>query len=162
MRSVSGLTHVTSEGTVRMVDVTSKPSLLREAIAAGEIRMQPTTLDRIERQAIAKGNVFATARLSGILAAKRTGDLIPLCHTLSLQHCDVECEIAGSRDRIVVRAIARTLAPTGVEMEALTAVSLALLTIYDMCKAVDKTMVMGAIRLLEKTKRDPRTGELVG
>ena len=136
-----------------MVDVTPKPILLREALARGEIRLAPATLELIETSAVAKGNVLATARLAGILAAKKTGDLIPLCHPLPITHCEVNFELPASRDRIVITARARIAAPTGVEMEALTAVSVAALTIYDMCKAVDPVMVIGDIRLVSKSKR---------
>ena len=136
-----------------MVDVSAKPVLLREAVARGEIRLQKATLKLIESQKIAKGNVLATARLAGILAAKKTGDLIPLCHPLPLTHCEVNFEIPKSNDRIHIIASAKVAAQTGVEMEALTAVTVAALTIYDMCKAVDKKMVVSAVRLVSKTKR---------
>lgn len=139
-----------------MVDVTQKQILLREAIAAGEINLQRSTLDLIQQDGIPKGNVFATARLAGIQAAKRTGDLIPLCHPLPITHCEVQFQIPASRDRIRIEATARIAAQTGVEMEALTAVSLAALTIYDMCKAVDKTMVINKIYLVSKTKTEWR------
>ena len=138
-----------------MVDVSAKPILLREAIARGEIRVQKATLQLIESQKIAKGNVLATARLAGILAAKKTGDLIPLCHPLPLTHCEVNFEIPKSRDRILITASAKVAAQTGVEMEALTAISVAALTIYDMCKAVDKKMTIGSIQLISKTKKEP-------
>ncbi len=136
-----------------MVNVSAKPVMLREAIACGEIRMQRATLDLISGNQIAKGNVLATARIAGIQAAKRTGELIPLCHPLAISHCEVNFEIPGSRDRIVITASARIAAQTGVEMEALTAVSVAALTIYDMCKAVDKRMRINSIKLVAKTKR---------
>lgn len=136
-----------------MVDVTAKPVMLREAVARGEIRMQKATLRLIETQTIAKGNVLAAARLAGILAAKKTGDLIPLCHPLPITHCEVNFETPETRDRIVIVASARIAAQTGVEMEALTAVSIAALTLYDMCKAVDKTLRITNIRLISKTKR---------
>ena len=136
-----------------MVDVSEKPVLLREAVARGEIRLGNETLDLIDSQTIAKGNVLSAARLAGILAAKKTGELIPLCHPLPLTHCEVNFEIARSRDRIIITASAKISAQTGVEMEALTAVSLAALTIYDMCKAVDKTMRITDVRLVSKTKR---------
>src|SRR5258708_7073204 len=138
-----------------MVDVSAKPILLREAVARGEIRVQKATLQLIEGQKIAKGDVFATARLAGILAAKKTGELIPLCHPLPLPHCEVNFEIPKSRDRIVITASAKITAQTGIEMEALTAVSIAALTIYDMCKAVDKKMRITNVRLVSKTKKDP-------
>ena len=136
-----------------MVDVSAKPILFREAIARGEIRLQKATLRLIESQTIAKGNVLAAARLAGILAAKKTGELIPLCHPLPLTHCEVNFEVAKARDRIVITASAKIAAQTGVEMEALTAVSVAALTIYDMCKAVDKDMRITDVRLLSKTKK---------
>src|SRR5262245_24234863 len=149
---MSRLTHLDSRGDVRMVDVSAKPAMRREAVARGEIFLQRTTLRLLESHAIAKGNVLATARVAGIQAAKRTGELIPLCHPLPLSHCEVNFEIPARRDRIIITATAKITAQTGVEMEALTAVSLAALTIYDMCKAVDKQMTIGAIRLVKKTK----------
>lgn len=136
-----------------MVDVSGKPVMFREAIASGEIRVQKATLKLIESQTIAKGNVMAAARLAGILAAKKTGELIPLCHPLPLTHCEVDFKVPKTRDRIIITASAKIAAQTGVEMEALTAVSIAALTIYDMCKAVDKTMRVTNIRLVSKTKR---------
>ncbi|HOB33452.1 MAG TPA: cyclic pyranopterin monophosphate synthase MoaC, partial [Verrucomicrobiota bacterium] len=145
--------HIDARGAARMVDVSSKPVQHREAVARGEIRLQKATLALVRSQKVAKGNVLATARLAGILAAKKTGDLIPLCHPLPLTHCQVDFDFPRTRDRIVVTATARTAAQTGVEMEALTAVSVAALTIYDMCKAVDKKMVISAIKLVSKTKQ---------
>ena len=136
-----------------MVDVSHKPIVLREALARGEIRLQKATLSLIESNKIAKGNVLATARIAGIQAAKRTGELIPLCHPLPITHCEVDFEIPETRDRIAIKASAKITAQTGVEMEALTAVSVAALTIYDMCKAVDKTMTITAVKLVSKTKR---------
>jgi cyclic pyranopterin phosphate synthase len=147
------LSHLNARGEASMVDVSDKPILLREAIARGEIRLQKVTLKLIESQTIAKGNVLAAARLAGILAAKKTGELIPLCHPLPLTHCEVNFQIPKTRDRIIITASAKIAAQTGVEMEALTAVSIAALTIYDMCKAVDKQMTITAIKLLSKTKR---------
>lgn len=147
------LTHIDAQGEASMVDVSAKPMLLREAVACGEIRLRKTTLKLIQSNTIAKGNVLGTARLAGILAAKKTGELIPLCHPLPLTHCEVNFNVPKSQDRIVITASARIAAQTGVEMEALTAVSGAALTIYDMCKAVDKTMRITGIRLLSKTKR---------
>ena len=136
-----------------MVDVSAKPVMFREAVASGEVRLQRGTLNLIESQTIAKGNVLAAARLAGIMAAKKTGELIPLCHPLPLTHCEVNFTIPRTRDRIVIAATARIAAQTGVEMEALTAVSIAGLTIYDMCKAVDRTMRVTNVRLVSKTKR---------
>jgi len=148
------LTHIDSGGEARMVDVSGKPVQLREAVARGEIRLQQQTLKLIESQAIAKGNVLATARVAGIQAAKKCGELIPLCHPLPITHCEVAFEIPKSRDRIVIKASAKIAAQTGVEMEALTAASVAALTIYDMCKAVDKKMRIVDIKLVSKTKAD--------
>lgn len=153
------LTHLDARGEVSMVDVSAKPILLREAVAAGEIRLQRETLSLIGSHRVAKGNVLATARLAGIQAAKKTGELIPLCHPLAITHCEVDFTIPRSNDRIVITAVSRIAAPTGVEMEALTAVSVAALTIYDMCKAVDGKMVIGRIRLISKTKRVPSLSE---
>lgn len=144
--------HLNRQGEASMVDVSAKPILLREALARGEIRLAKATVKRIESNRIAKGNVLATARLAGILAAKQTGGLIPLCHPLPISHCEVNFEIPGSRDRIIITASAKIAAQTGVEMEALTAVSVAALTIYDMCKAVDKAMRITNVRLVSKTK----------
>lgn len=149
---MSPLTHLDAKGEAAMVDVSAKPVQGREAVAAGEILLLSATLDLIEKDAISKGNVLAVARIAGIMAAKKTSDLIPLCHPLPITHCSVDFEIPASRDRILIRASARVAAQTGVEMEALTAVSVAALAIYDMCKAVDKEMRIGAVRLLSKTK----------
>jgi cyclic pyranopterin monophosphate synthase len=124
----------------------------REAVARGEIRLQRVTLRLIEANAVAKGNVLATARIAGIQAAKRTGELIPLCHPLPITHCEVNFEIPRTKDRILITATARIAAQTGIEMEALTAVSVAALTIYDMCKSVDRRMRIGGIKLVSKTK----------
>jgi len=136
-----------------MVDVSPKPVHLREAVARGEIHLNRETLDLIDRNQIAKGNVLATARLAGIMAAKKTGELIPLCHPLPIAHCEVNFETPASRDRVIITASAKIAAQTGVEMEALTAVSVAALTIYDMCKAVDKAMRITDVQLVSKTKK---------
>lgn len=135
-----------------MVDVSAKPIMRREAVARGEIRLARKTIRLIEANQVAKGNVLATARIAGIQAAKRCGELIPLCHPLPITHAEVTFEIPKTRDRIVITASAKIAAQTGIEMEALTAVSAAALTIYDMCKAVDKKMRIGNIRLVSKTK----------
>ena len=148
------LTHIDASGQAAMVDVSAKKVGLREAVARGEIQVQAATLELIESNQIAKGNVLATARIAGIMAAKRTGELIPLCHPLPITHCEVQFEIPAGRDRIIVTASSKIAAQTGVEMEALTAVSIAALTIYDMCKAVDKQMIIGGVRLVSKTKTD--------
>lgn len=136
-----------------MVDVSGKPVVLREAVARGEIIVSEETLRLVESNEIAKGNVLATARIAGISAAKKTGDLIPLCHPLPLSHCEIEIEVPASRDRFVITARTKVAAQTGVEMEALTAVSVAALTIYDMCKAVDKEMRITNVALVSKTKQ---------
>jgi len=147
------LTHIGTNGEARMVDVSTKPVQLREAVARGEVRLQKETLKLIESQSIAKGNVLATARVAGIQAAKKCGELIPLCHALPITHCEVKFEIPNSRDRIIITASAKISAQTGVEMEALTAVSVSALTIYDMCKAVDRRMRITDVKLVSKTKR---------
>jgi cyclic pyranopterin phosphate synthase len=147
------LSHIDRHGEASMVDVSAKPVMRREAIAQGEIRLQKSTLNLIQSQRVAKGNVLGAARLAGILAAKKTGELIPLCHPLPLAHCEVRFEIPGKRDRIVITASAKIAAQTGIEMEALTAVAMAALTIYDMCKAVDRTMRITGIKLISKTKK---------
>ena len=144
--------HIDAAGAASMVDVSAKPALCRRAVARGEIRLQPSTLAALEEQRIAKGSVFATARVAGIMAAKKTGSLIPLCHPLSLTHCAVDFEIPAGRDRVIITASAAITAPTGVEMEALTAVSIAALAIYDMCKAADHSMVITGVKLVSKTK----------
>ena len=133
-----------------MIDVSTKPLSARAAIAKGKIKLQRKTIDLISKNRIAKGNVLATARLAGIQAAKQTAHLIPLCHTLPLS--EVRIDIATSRSGAEVTCTARTVGRTGVEMEALTGVAVTLLTIYDMCKAVDKQMEIADVRLLEKTK----------
>ncbi len=144
------LSHVGGDGNAQMVDVSAKPMSARTAVAKGKIKLQRKTLDLISKDRIAKGNVFATARIAGIQAAKQTATLIPLCHTLPLS--DVKIDIVGGRNGAEVTCTARTVAQTGVEMEALTGVSIALLTIYDMCKAVDKKMQIAEVRLIKKTK----------
>ena len=149
---MSELTHIDADGEAHMVDVSSKPVQDREAIARGEISLAKSTLDAIEEGSTTKGNVLAVARLAGIMAAKKTGDLIPLCHPLSVTHIEVDFEIPESRNRIIVTSLVRISAKTGVEMEALTAVSIAVLTIYDMCKAIDKEMVISEVKVTSKTK----------
>src|SRR6202045_5338875 len=144
------LSHIGADGRAQMVDVSAKPMSTRAAVAKGRIKLQPKTLELISKDQIAKGSVFATARLAGIQAAKQTANLIPLCHTLPLS--DVKIDVAGARDGAEVTCTARTIGQTGVEMEALTGVSIALLTIYDMCKAVDKQMQIADLRLVKKTK----------
>ena len=145
------LTHVDKEGRVRMVDVGRKPDTERVAVAQGEVTMRPETLRLIAEKGVPKGDVLAVAQVAGIMAAKRVPDLIPLCHPLLLTKVDVEFEIDEQASRIEITATARCRGKTGVEMEALTAVSVAALTIYDMAKAVEKTMRIGNIRLVRKS-----------
>jgi len=147
---VKRLTHIAADGRAQMVDVSAKPLSTRTAIAEGRITLAKETIALIRRNEVAKGDVIATARLAGIQAAKRTAHLIPLCHTIPLSEVKIDIEL--SKDGATVSCTARTIAQTGVEMEALTGVSVALLTIYDMCKAVDKQMVIGEVRLIKKTK----------
>jgi len=144
------LTHLDESGNARMVDVGSKPDSERVAVAEGDVKMQPETLGLIRAGAIKKGDVLTVARIAGIMAAKRTADLIPLCHPLALTHIEVQLTPDDSQSCIHIQATVRTTGKTGVEMEALTAVSAAALTIYDMAKAVDRSMVLQNIRLLEK------------
>src|SRR5881398_1852393 len=146
------LTHIAADGRAQMVDVSGKPLNVRTAVAIGKIRLRSETLDLISKDRIAKGNVLATARIAGIQAAKQTAQLIPLCHTLPLG--EVKVDIVTSNDGAEVKCTAQTIAQTGVEMEALVGATIALLTIYDMCKAVDKEMQISDVRLLSKTKHD--------
>ncbi len=144
------LTHVDGSGQARMVDVSGKPRVRRTARAEGFVFLAPGTVKLVRENALAKGDVLAAARLAGILAAKRTSDLIPLCHNIEIEHAEVRLEVLD--DRIRIEASAACTDKTGIEMEALTAVSVAALTVYDMCKAVDKGMRIEGVRLLEKTK----------
>lgn len=145
------LTHFDSHGGARMVDVTGKETTIRMAEARGEIIMAQETLSLIRAGKMGKGDVLGVARIAGIMGAKETGSLIPLCHPLPLSGASIDFKIWDEEDKLEVRARVKTAGQTGVEMEALTAVSIALLTIYDMCKAADKNMVFGNIRLIEKT-----------
>ncbi len=144
------LTHLDEQGAARMVDVGAKPDTERTAVAGGSVYMQPETLRLISEGAIKKGDVLTIARIAGIMAAKRTSELIPLCHPIPLTKIDVELSLDEAASAVRIRATARTIGKTGVEMEALTAVSAAALTIYDMAKAVDRAMRLSDIRLLEK------------
>lgn len=144
------LTHLDAQGQASMVDVTSKAATSREAVAESIVRMLPATLELIQQGGHAKGDVFAVARIAGIMAAKRTHELIPLCHPLMLTSIKVEL-VAQAPDAVRITARCKLAGQTGVEMEALTAASIAALTLYDMCKAVDKGMVIEATRLLTKT-----------
>ena len=147
------LTHIDTKGEARMVDVSDKPIQQRTAVARGEMRMAPATIKLIRGDKIAKGNVLATARIAAIQAAKRTADLIPMCHPLAINHCEVEFDFPKSGNTIVITSTVKVDAQTGVEMEALTAVNLAALTIYDMCKAVDKKMRITNVKLVSKAKK---------
>ena len=148
---MGGLTHIDEAGRARMVDVSDKPATAREAVAAGLVRMRPQTLALALSGGGKKGDVRAVAEIAGVMAAKKTAELIPLCHPLSLSSVVVEVAEAPGGEGLEVTARVRTTGPTGVEMEALTAVSVACLTLYDMLKAADKTMTIDAVRLLEKT-----------
>ena len=145
------LTHIAADGRAQMVDVSSKPLSARVAVAKGRIALAKETVALVRKNEIAKGDVIATARIAGIQAAKRTAHLIPLCHAIPLSEVKIDIEL--SDDAAEVTCTARTVAQTGVEMETLTGVAVALLTIYDMCKAVDKEMVIGDVQLVEKTKK---------
>jgi cyclic pyranopterin phosphate synthase len=147
---MSELSHVDESGAVRMVDVGDKPMSRRRAVASAQVQMAPETSRRLRD--LPKGDALATAQLAGIMAAKRTSELIPLCHPLPLSHIEVTLDVQDGVVGIV--AVAETTAQTGVEMEALTAASVAALTLYDMCKAVDKAMTISELRLVEKTKEE--------
>ena len=144
------LTHLNERGEANMVDVGSKEITERRAVAAGEISMQASTLAQVVDGTNAKGDVLAVARVAGIMAAKRTSELVPLCHPLSLTRVEVSFEPDPKNNAIVCRVVAETRERTGVEMEALTAVSIACLTVYDMCKSIDKSIVIKDIQLVEK------------
>lgn len=146
------LTHVDDAGKARMVDISGKPPMHREAVAAGKIILAPATLELLESNRLQKGDALAVARIAAIQGGKKTAELIPLCHPLAIHQLDVQFRIVADGVEITARAVSE--GKTGIEMEALTAVSVAALTIYDMCKAVDKKMIIGAIALLEKSKRE--------
>lgn len=151
------LTHIDAEGKARMVDVSDKAVTVREAVARGFVSMKPETVRLILNKKIPKGDVIATARIAGMMAAKKTGELIPMCHPLNLTSVAVEMNVEEEKNRVRLEARVKTVGQTGVEMEALTAVSVAALTIYDMCKAVDKEMMISDIVLVEK--RGGKSGE---
>jgi cyclic pyranopterin phosphate synthase len=148
---MADFTHLDKEGRVRMVDVTGKAPTVRTAVASAEVRMRPDTFERIREHKVKKGNVLETARIAGVMAAKRTPDLIPMCHPLKLTHVQVDFQSDANEHRIGIRASVRAVDQTGVEMEALTAAAVAALTIYDMCKAHDREMSISSIQLLEKS-----------
>ena len=151
------LTHIGTDGRAQMVDVSAKPMSKRRAVATGKIQLQRGTIELITNDQIAKGSVLATARIAGIQAAKQTAQLIPLCHTLPLG--EVKVDIVTSNEGAEVKCTAQTVAQTGVEMEALVGATVALLAIYDMCKAVDKEMQISGVRLLSKTKQTVHSAE---
>ena len=148
---MSKLTHFNNKGEAHMVDVGAKDITHRRAVTSGDITMEPETLALIVQGNHKKGDVLGIARIAGIMAAKQTANLIPLCHPLALTHVDLELDVIEDKHKVVCTCTVETDGKTGVEMEALTATQIALLTIYDMCKAVDRGMVMGNVRLLEKT-----------
>jgi cyclic pyranopterin phosphate synthase len=158
MKTAPKLTHLDESGKAKMVDVGHKPVTAREALAEGFITLQRSTIQAIADEAVPKGDVFAAARIAGILAAKKCGELIPLCHPLPIESVEVSFDIPqlepeGTEPvRVHIKAVARITAKTGVEMEALTAVSIAALTIYDMCKSIDKQMIIDGVRLVSKSK----------
>ena len=148
---MSEFTHIDTNGRVRMVDVTDKPASQRMARARANIKMQATTLQKIRDQKVQKGNVLETARIAGIMAAKKTADLIPMCHPLNLSHVSIDFFPDDASNVIGIEATARLVGQTGVEMEALTAAAVAALTVYDMCKSTDREMAITELRLVEKT-----------
>jgi cyclic pyranopterin phosphate synthase len=148
---MSKFTHLDKEGRVRMVDVSDKDATVREAVAQGVITMQPEIFDLIREEKVKKGNVLETARIAGIQAAKRTAELIPMCHPLSITHVQVDFSPHPETQSIRIEAVVRVVGKTGVEMEALTAVSIAALTIYDMCKSYDRAMTISDLYLLKKS-----------
>ena len=156
---MTAISHLDEKGKARMVDVTRKASTVRTAVARGKILMHPETVDMIESEGIAKGNVLGVAKIAGIMAAKRTSDLIPMCHPLELTGIDMQFTINRDRGEITIEAKVSTVGRTGVEMEAMTAVSVAALTIYDMCKSADKWMILSDIKLM--TKQGGKSGTLV-
>jgi cyclic pyranopterin phosphate synthase len=148
---MSSLTHIDEKGRVRMVDVTAKKPTERTAVAGGMISMNSETFDLIKNQKVKKGNVLETARIAGIMAAKKTAELIPMCHPLNITHIQVDFSPDAAASCIGIEAVVRAVDQTGVEMEAVTAVSVAALTIYDMCKSSDKEMTISKIQLLKKS-----------
>jgi len=148
---MSRLTHVDDKGKARMVDVSGKNVTLREAVASGAIFMKPETFRMVVNAEIAKGDVLGVAKIAGIMAAKKTSELIPLCHPLDITHVDIQFHLREKQNSIIIEAAVKTLHRTGAEMEAMVAVTAAALTIYDMCKAVDRAMVISDIKLLKKS-----------
>ncbi len=145
------LTHINDEGRAKMVDVSEKIDTVREAIAFGSVFMKEETLKRIDQGDLKKGDVLAVAQVAGIMGAKNTPDIIPMCHAIMMSGCDIKFELDFKNSKIDIYATAKTIGKTGIEMEAITAVSCAAITIYDMCKAIDKEMVIKDIMLIKKT-----------
>ena len=144
-------THINDEGRAKMVDVSDKCDTTREAVAVGSVSMKNETLQRIKEGSISKGDVLAVAQVGGIMGAKSTSQIIPMCHPIMISGCDISFEIDFDNNKVNIRATTKTVGKTGIEMEALTAVSVAALTIYDMCKAIDREMVINNIMLVKKT-----------
>jgi cyclic pyranopterin phosphate synthase len=153
------LTHLDKEGRAKMVDVTEKPSTVREAISRGSVYVKPETLKLIQDKEIPKGDVLCVARVAGIQAVKKTSELIPMCHPLNITSVNIDLSLDNKKNRIDIEARVKVTGQTGVEMEALTAVSVAALTIYDMCKAVDKEMIISDVMLMEK--KGGRSGHFI-
>jgi len=147
---MTGFTHFDKEGKARMVDVSDKPPTAREAVATGHVSMKESTVELIKNSKVSKGDVLGVARVAGIMAAKKTSALIPMCHPLNIASVEIDFDIDVKNSKIYIESRAKVTGSTGVEMEALTAVSVAALTIYDMCKAVDRGMIISDIMLLEK------------
>ncbi|MBV7274054.1 cyclic pyranopterin monophosphate synthase MoaC [Clostridium sp. PL3] len=145
------LTHINSQGRAKMVDVSEKEDTAREAIAIASIYMKKETLERIKEGGIKKGDVLSVAQVGGIMGAKNTSQIIPMCHPINISGCDISFELDSEKNKIDIKAKAKTVGKTGIEMEALTAVSTAALTIYDMCKAIDREMIISDIMLVEKS-----------
>lgn len=157
MRDSMRFTHFNEEGQTKMVDVSEKPLTKREAMAIGSVHMRPETLKLIKNKQVSKGDVFEVARVAGIMAAKKTSEIIPMCHQLNLTHVGISLDIDEGKNKVTIKTTIKIAGQTGVEMEALVATTATALTIYDMCKAVDKEMVISDITLLEK--RGGRSGE---
>lgn len=145
------LTHINEEGRAKMVDVSDKDNTIREAVASGSIYMKKDTLERIREGSIKKGDVLSVAQVGGIMGAKNTPHIIPMCHPIMISGCDINFKLDFENNKIDIKAAAKTVGKTGIEMEALTAVSVAALTIYDMCKAIDREMTIGNIMLMKKS-----------
>lgn len=153
------LTHINQDGRAKMVDVSEKSQTKREAVASGKIYMKKETLERIMEGTMKKGDVLSVAQVGGIMGAKKTSDIIPMCHPIMISGCDISFKLDHENNKVDIIATAKTIGQTGIEMEALTAVSIAALTIYDMCKAIDREMVISGIKLLKKS--GGKSGEFI-